>query len=98
MQLGHQLLPLPIAFHSQETGQADGERVERWWAQLAFEALSEIGTPGAEVEQTQRQIKIVQSGQIRSRANVLRGQPAVERAAHPTSPDAGGLHGLGAQR
>jgi hypothetical protein len=85
-QFGQQLRPPPAPPACQKESQADADRVEGRRPQVAAKPLGQDRPPGAEVEQAEDEVEIIQAVPIVSGANVVGGQPGVMGAATAEFP------------
>jgi hypothetical protein len=74
-------IPMPPPRH--QPSQAEADRVERRWPQVAGEALSQDGLPRGEIEQTHDQVKVVQAQPSFGGEQIIRRQPDIVGTAVP---------------
>ena len=71
-QLGKQGGPVPVTPAAKESEETQTDRVKGRRSQMGGEALSQVRTPGREVNQTQNQIEVIQTLEILWRLDVVR--------------------------
>ena len=88
-ELVHQAGPVPLAIDREQHGQAQAERIEGWRAKMTFQAHTEVGPPGGEVEQAQTQVEGVHPRQVGAGMDLIGRQPVVAGATGAALPGRG---------